>query len=181
MHRILMLLAFLLTAGAWVSGTWMSGALMSAAEAVEPDEILDDPVLEARARGLSAGIRCLVCQNESIDSSNADMARDLRILVRDRLQAGDSDQAVLDYLVARYGDFVLLNPPLKPATYILWYGPGLLLLLGFVGVVVFLRRQRGRSPAAASGLSADERMRLRALLEDNDEAPQGGKKTGNGA
>jgi cytochrome c-type biogenesis protein CcmH len=91
--------------------------------AVEPDEILDDPVLEARARDLSAEIRCVVCQNESIDSSSAGIARDLRILLRERLVAGDSDAEVKDFLVARYGDYVLLRPPVKPATYLLWFGP----------------------------------------------------------
>ena len=99
----------------------------AAAQAVQPDEVLDDPVLEERARALSAEIRCVVCQNESIDTSNAPLARDLRLLVRARLEAGDSDQEVLDYLVARYGDFVLLRPPVRPSTYLLWFGPALLL------------------------------------------------------
>src|SRR3546814_6727246 len=90
----------------------------------------DPPVLEQRARDLSAEIRCVVCQNESIDSSNAEIARELRLLVRERLVAGNSDQQVLDYLVARYGDFVLLRPPMKPATYLLWFGPFLILLIG---------------------------------------------------
>src|SRR3546814_5271106 len=90
--------------------------------------MLDDPVLEQRARDLSAEIRCVVCQNESIDSSNAELAHELRVLVRERLVAGDSDQEVPDYLVARYGDFVLLRPRMKPSTYLLWYGPFLILL-----------------------------------------------------
>ncbi len=133
--------------------------------AVLPDEVLDDPALEARARELSREIRCLVCQNESIDSSNAELARDLRILVRERLTAGDSDQQVLDYLVARYGDYVLLRPPVKPATYLLWFGPALLLLLGGAAVVRYFRPRRGNPPAAAAPLSDHERTRLKALLE----------------
>ena len=88
--------------------------------AVEPDEILDDPMLEARARDISAGLRCLVCRNESIDESNADLARDLRLLVRERLLAGDSNSEAVDYIVARYGEYVLLNPPARGSTWILW-------------------------------------------------------------
>lgn len=135
------------------------------AHAVLPDEVLDDPVLETRARDLSAEIRCLVCQNENIDASNADLARDLRILVRERLVAGDSDQQVLDFLVARYGDFVLLRPPVNGATVLLWFGPALVLLLA--GTVIALRT-RGRSRHAQSvlqPLSVDEQVRLRALLD----------------
>ena len=101
----------------------------STAHAVEPDEMLHDLALEARARELSANIRCLVCQNQSIDDSNASLAKDLRILVRERLVAGDEDQQVLDYLTSRYGDFVLLEPPMRPGTYALWYGPAIILLL----------------------------------------------------
>ena len=134
--------------------------------AVQPDEVLDDPVLEARARELSSEIRCLVCQNESIDSSNAELARDLRILVRERLTAGDSDQQVLDYLVARYGDYVLLRPPVKPATYLLWFGPALLLLMGVAAVLLYFRPRRGPRLAAAAPLSDQERKRLDALLEE---------------
>ena len=142
------------------------------AGAVEPDEILDDPVLEARARDLSAGLRCLVCQNESIDASGADLARDLRLLVRERLLAGDSDDEVRAYMVARYGDFVLLKPPVKPETYVLWFGPGLVLVLGAIGVAVYLRR---RSPAAAAAgarpLDPEEEARLARLLDGEDGAP----------
>ena len=136
--------------------------------AVLPDEVLDDPALEARARELSREIRCLVCQNESIDSSNAELARDLRILVRERLTAGDSDRQVLDYLVARYGDYVLLRPPVKPATYPLWFGPALLLLLGGLVVVLYFRPRRGALVATAVALSDQERRRLDALLEENE-------------
>ena len=126
------------------------------AAAVLPDEVLEDPVLEGRARDLSQLIRCLVCQNESIDTSNADLARELRILVRERLTAGDSDQEVLDFLVARYGDFVLLRPRMTPANYLLWFGPLLLLLIGLAGVVLYFRR---RLPRPAQGLSAEEEAR----------------------
>ena len=134
--------------------------------AVEPDEVLEDPDLEQRARALSREIRCLVCQNESIDSSNADLARDLRIIVRERLVAGDSDQQVLDFLVARYGDYVLLRPPVRPSTYLLWFGPILLLALGSAGVVLYFRR---RAPSAGTTpLSDEEQSRLDALLSDRD-------------
>ena len=139
--------------------------------AVQPDEILDDPVLESRARELSEGIRCLVCQNENIDSSNAELAKDLRILVRERLVAGDSDQQVLDYLVERYGDFVLLNPPLKPQTYLLWFGPAAILLLGGLAVAAyFRRREAGTAAAPAADLSAEEQKRLSDLLKDDARA-----------
>lgn len=134
------------------------------AGAVEPDEMLDDPALEQRARELSAEIRCVVCQNESIDSSNAEIARELRILVRERLVAGDSDRQVLDYLVARYGDFVLLRPPMKPETYLLWFGPFVMLLLGAAAVFLYFRRQG--SAAAPPALSAEEEQRLARLLAE---------------
>ncbi len=134
------------------------------AAAVLPDEVLDDPVLEGRARELSRVIRCLVCQNESIDTSNADLARELRILVRERLTAGDSDAAVLDFLVARYGDFVLLRPRMTPANYLLWFGPAALLLFGLAGVVLYFRRRR---PSADDGLSAEEEARIARLIEQD--------------
>ena len=145
-------------------------AFAAAALAVEPDEILDDPILEGRARELSKDIRCLVCQNESIDSSNAELAKDLRVLVRERLVAGDSDQEVLDYLVERYGDFVLLNPPFKPRTYLLWFGPGAILLLGGLAVAAYFRQRRrdaGPAPGPAPALSAEEQKRLRKILKDD--------------
>lgn len=133
--------------------------------AVQPDEVLEDPALEARARTLSAEVRCLVCQNQSIDDSNADLARDLRLLVRERLIAGDSDQGVLDFLVARYGPFVLLEPPKTTTTLLLWYGPAGLLALGaLVVVVTALRRRRRAVPAP---LSAVERRRLDAMLTED--------------
>ncbi|MBM1687994.1 cytochrome c-type biogenesis protein [Sulfitobacter geojensis] len=132
--------------------------------AVEPDEILDDPALEQRARELSKGLRCLVCQNESIDESNATLARDLRLLVRERLVAGDSDAAAVDYIVARYGEFVLLNPPVTGANWLLWgAGPLMLLLAGGVGFAYL----RGRSPARGRNehpLSEAEQARLDDIL-----------------
>lgn len=139
------------------------------AAALEPDEVLADRALEQRARDLSQEIRCVVCQNESIDSSNAEIAKELRLLVRERLTAGDSDDQVLDYLVARYGDFVLLRPPMKSSTYLLWFGPAIVLLLGLIGVFFFFRRQ---SPAALTpaALSAEEEQRLSRLLEDGEGA-----------
>ena len=109
--------------------------------AVQPDEILDDPKLEARAREVGKELRCLVCQNQSIDDSDADLARDLRVLVRERIVAGDSNQEVIDYVVSRYGDFVLLNPPFKLKTYALWFGPGILILFGIGTVFLFFRRR----------------------------------------
>ncbi len=141
--------------------------------AVEPDEMLDDPVLEARARALSQEIRCLVCQNEPIDSSNADLARDLRILVRERLVAGDSDDDVKAFLVARYGDYVLLDPPMKLTTYALWFGPALILLLGGLGVFLFFFGAR-RAPSAPAPLSAEERARLERLIEAEAERDEPG-------
>ena len=141
---------------------WTAGSAL----AVEPDEILDDPVLEARARKLSRGLRCLVCQNESIDSSNAGLARDLRNLVRERLVAGDSDQEVLDFLVARYGDFVLLKPPMKPKTYLLWFGPAAIFLAGALGVVFYFRRSGASAKVETTPLSVEERARLARLLDE---------------
>jgi len=137
--------------------------------AVDPNEVLDDPVLETRAREISKGLRCLVCQNQSIDDSDASLARDLRLLVRERLTAGDSDQAVVDYVVSRYGDFVLLKPPLKMSTIVLWAGPGVIALLGLIALIVFLRRgtaAAGNGPAVAPALTEDEKRRVAALLDD---------------
>lgn len=133
------------------------------AAAVEPDEMLDDPVLERRARDISKNLRCLVCQNQSIDDSNADLARDLRILVRERLVAGDDDAVVIDFIVARYGDYVLLNPPFKGSTYVLWIGPGVIFAFGAVAVVLFLRRRRSEAPLP---LTEEEARRVEALMDD---------------
>lgn len=141
---------------------------IGAAQAVEPDEMLADPALEARARALSQEIRCLVCQNQSIDDSAADLARDLRVILREQIAAGKSDQEVRDYLVARYGDFILLKPPLKPATLALWFGPALFAAMGALGLWLFLRRRRAM-PAAA--LSAEERRLLQARLEEREPGP----------
>ena len=151
----------------WAAALLILLLAASSAWAVEPDEILDDPDLEARARAISQEVRCVVCQNESIDSSNAGIARDLRILIRERLKAGDSNQEVFDFLTARYGDFVLLKPPMKPGTYVLWFAPAAVLILGGLGVALFLLRRRGRAAAQSSGdLSAEERKRLAEILKE---------------
>lgn len=140
----------------------------NAAIAVNPEEVLKDPALEARARTLSVDIRCLVCQNQSIDDSDAGLAKDLRKLLRERLTAGDSDEDIKKFLVARYGKFVLLRPPVQGETYLLWFGPLLILLLGGIGVIVFVRRQRAKTaPASEAGLTADEERRIVALLKDD--------------
>ena len=138
------------------------------AGAVKPDEMLDDPVLEARARDISAGLRCLVCQNQSIDDSNAELARDLRLLVRERLVSGDSDDEVRAYVVARYGDFILLKPPFKPETYFLWFGPGIILVLGAIGVAVYMRRRPAPGAGDNPPLDPAEEARLARLLDDED-------------
>jgi cytochrome c-type biogenesis protein CcmH len=135
-----------------------------AATAVQPDEIMPDPRLEARARTLSAQLRCLVCQNESIDESHADLARDLRVLVRERLQAGDSDDKIRAFLVRRYGDFILLKPPFKLETCLLWGAPFLILLTGGGIIFVARRRQKSLAPANSLSLSEAERATLEAIL-----------------
>jgi cytochrome c-type biogenesis protein CcmH len=132
------------------------------AGAVQPDEILSDPALEGRARALSEGLRCLVCQNQSIDDSNAPLARDLRLLIRERLKAGDSDAQAVDFIVARYGDFVLLRPRFTPETWFLWIGPFALLLV--VGAILYLRRRRGGN-AAERALEPEEEVALRRVLD----------------
>ena len=134
--------------------------------AIGAGEALDDAALEARARSLGKELRCLVCQNQSIDDSNAELARDLRRLVRERILAGDSDAAIKDYLVARYGDFILLKPPFKATTYALWLGPAVILLFGGIAAVMYLRRQT-RWPQTVTPLSAAERERLDELLDEN--------------
>lgn len=139
----------------------------TAALAVTPDEMLKDPALEARARHLSQELRCMVCQNQSIDDSEAPLAHDLRVLVRDRLTAGDSDRQVLDYLVARYGEFVLLKPPFALRTLLLWGLTPLALIAGMVGLVAALRRRRSVTEPAP--LSAAERRRLATLVEPGTE------------
>jgi cytochrome c-type biogenesis protein CcmH len=135
--------------------------LGTAAFAVQPDEVLKDPVLEKRAREISAGLRCMVCQNQSIDDSDAQLAKDLRILVRERLSAGDTDRQVEDFLVQRYGEFVLLKPVFRGHTMLLWLAPALVLVLGGIGAYVALRR---RLPAPA-GLDEEEQKALESLLK----------------
>jgi len=131
------------------------------ARAVQPDEVLKDPVLEHRAREISSGLRCLVCQNQSIDDSDAQLAKDLRLLVRERLVAGDSDEAVRNYLVQRYGEFVLLKPTFKAHTLLLWLTPVLVLALGALGAYAALRRR----PPPSSALDDDEQKALDAVLK----------------
>lgn len=138
--------------------------LATPALAVRPDEILADPALEARARALSQELRCLVCRNENIDDSDADLAHDLRVLLRERLVAGDSDAQAMDYIVARYGEFVLLKPTTTGANLVLWLaGPALLLLGG--GVAWSMLRRRSKATDVAD-LSAEEQARLQALLKE---------------
>ena len=146
-------------------------ALLTAApaHAVQPDEILADPVLEARARDVGRHLRCVVCQNQSIDDSNSDLARDMRILVRKRLTAGASDAEVIDYMVSRYGDYVLLDPPFKATTYVLWLAPAAIGLIGLASIALYYRRRRAEAAVApVAALSAEEEKRVKALLgEDN--------------
>ncbi|MDQ0469734.1 cytochrome c-type biogenesis protein [Labrys wisconsinensis] len=137
-----------------------AAVLASPALAVQPDEMLKQPALEARARALSAELRCMVCQNQSIDDSDAPLAKDLRILVRERLVAGDSDAQVKDFLVQRYGDFILLKPPLEWRTVILWTAPFALLLAGLAGALVAARRRQ----AAPSPLTDEEQRRLDEIV-----------------
>jgi cytochrome c-type biogenesis protein CcmH len=136
--------------------------LLSPALAVQPDEVLKDPALEQRARDISSGLRCLVCQNQSIDDSDAPLAKDLRVLVRERLTAGDSDARVRDFLVQRYGEFVLLKPSFSAHNLLLWLGPFAVLILGGIGLFVSLRRRR---PQPAAPLDAAERAALDDLLK----------------
>ena len=136
--------------------------------AVQPDEVLPDPVLEARARALSKELRCMVCQNESIDDSGAPLAHDLRVLVRDRIKAGDSDTQVLDFLVARYGEFVLLKPRLSWHTAALWGLPPTVLLVGAAVILLDLRRRRsGQVAGEQENLTSAEEARLAELLRDS--------------
>ncbi len=133
--------------------------------AVQPDEMLNDPNLEARARGLSRELRCMVCQNQSIDDSEAPLARDLRLLVRERLSQGDSDQQVLDFLVERYGEFVLLKEGLEGKTIILWILPAAALIAGAIGLLVSTNRRRASQLEPAT-LSADEQRKLSTLVDE---------------
>ena len=134
------------------------------AHAVNPDEVLTDPKLEARAREISSHLRCLVCQNQSIDDSNAELARDLRLLVRERLKAGASDQQVYDYLVSRYGEFVLLKPRLSEHTLLLWGAPAVLALIGVMVLGFFAASRNAKRKAVA--LTDEEKARLEAILKE---------------
>jgi cytochrome c-type biogenesis protein CcmH len=149
MRRLLIAFAFLLTA--------------FPAFAVNPDEVLADPALETRARALSSQLRCMVCQNQSIDDSNAELARDLRLLVRERLKNGDSDQAVIDYVVSRYGEFVLLNPRLRGETLLLWGAPIVLFLAGATAMILFVRKRGGKP--TGTPLSDVEKAELERALK----------------
>ena len=154
----------------WVRRAVLTVALLLVALpsfAVEPGEMLKNPELEARARALSSGLRCLVCQNETIDESGASLAHDIRILLRERLTAGDTDAQAMQAIVDRYGEFVLLNPPVRPATYVLWFGPVAILAAGLIGGLVWARR-RTAPPATAAPLSAAERGRLDTILREAD-------------
>jgi cytochrome c-type biogenesis protein CcmH len=150
LHALAVLVALLVPAHGW---------------AVEPDEVLSNPALEARARAISKELRCMVCQNESIDESQAPLARDLRLLVRRRIMAGDSDAQILNFLVSRYGEFILLRPPLSWNTVALWGAPPALLLFGILLIaVVEWRRGAGRQPSEVAQLSATEESRLAEIL-----------------
>lgn len=153
-----------------VLGMLVALALLTpSAQAVTPDEVLRDPVLEARARDISQLLRCVVCQNQSIDDSNAPLAHDLRVIVRERLVSGDTDRQAIDFIVGRYGNFVLLNPPMKPDTLALWFGPLLFLLAAALGFGRYLRRrsneQGSETPVA---LTTIEQQRMAELLSRRD-------------
>lgn len=139
--------------------------LAGPAGAVNPDEQLSDPAMEARALSLSKELRCVVCQNQSIDDSDATLARDLRIILRERISAGDTDKQAIDFIVARYGSFVQLDPPMRLDTLALWFGPLAVLLVGGIGAVIYMR---GRSPAQAAALTADEEAELASMLKSDE-------------
>ena len=144
--------------------------LVSPSFAVNPSEVLKDPALETRARDVSQNLRCLVCQNQSIDDSDAELARDLRLLVRERIKAGDTNTQVIDYVVSRYGDFVLLKPPFKAGTIVLWVGPVLAFIGGMIALVLYFRRRHQITVASSrrlTALSEDERKRLEKLMGDS--------------
>ena len=153
-------LALVMGVSAPATGVWVTPA-----QAVEPDEVLADPALEARARQLSTGLRCMVCQNQSIDDSNAGLAKDLRVLVRERLVAGDSDEEVITYLVSRYGEFVLLKPRLSIGTIALWVTPFAVLLAG-AGYAVFAMRRRRTESVTTPALSEEEKRELASVMKD---------------
>lgn len=132
--------------------------------AIGPDEMLEDPALEARAREIGKELRCLVCQNQSIDDSDAELARDLRILIRERLKRGDTNAEAIAFVVARYGEYVLLRPPVKPSTYLLWLGPLLILLAGGFGLGLYLRRRK-QAALEVQALSPEEERRIQNILD----------------
>ena len=142
----------------------IAGLLAPPAHAVEPGEALQNPALESRARALSSELRCLVCQNQSIDDSQAPLAKDLRLLVRERLTAGDSDTQIMAFLVARYGDFILLKPPLKTGTLLLWGAPALVLGLGALALLLKARRRKPGADAATASLTGEEKAELERLV-----------------
>ncbi len=146
----------------------LAGAFAAPARAVEPSERLANPALEARAEAIGRTLRCLVCQNELIEESGADLAHDIRVMLRQRLAAGDTNQQAIQAIVDRYGQFVLLKPPVEPATYVLWFAPAGLLLIGLAGVVIWLRRRPATATAAAP-LSASEQHRLDSLLQEGEQ------------
>lgn len=137
--------------------------------AIQPDEILNDTVLEERARVISKELRCLVCQNQSIDDSDAPLARDLRVLVRERLQAGESDKEVINFVVDRYGDFVLLRPPVKASTLVLWLSPVAALFVGIFLLLTWFRKQKQFVPVQAKPLSNEEKEKLQAAFKRDEE------------
>lgn len=139
--------------------------LVTPALAIQPDEILEDKLLEERARVISKELRCLVCQNQSIDDSDAPLARDLRVLVRERLQAGESDEKVIKFVVDRYGDFVLLRPPVKASTLALWISPIAILIVGVILLRTRFRKQEKNIPVKVQPLSSEETKKLEAVLE----------------
>ena len=144
---------------------------MKTSIAIEPSEIFKDPVLEQRARNLSQGLRCLVCQNQSIDDSNADLARDLRLVVRERLRLGYTNDQVLDFVVSRYGEFVLLRPRLNTRTALLWSSPVLILSFGIIGIIIWFRR---RNLIEINNLSPEEEKKVLCLLSKNSNSKNGG-------
>ena len=147
----------------------------TASFAVRPDEMLSDPALEARAEAISRDIRCVVCQSESIEESDADIAHELRVIVREQLKAGATDEQVRAYLVARYGDFVLLKPPFKAKTALIWTGPFLLLLGAGIGIYLYYRRAKRTE---ATPLTAAEQARLERFLKTHDDPPEAGRREG---
>lgn len=170
-----------LTLAMLMAATLATGAVAavssSPALAMEPEERLADPALEERARDLSKGLRCVVCQNQSIDDSNAELAQDLRRLVRERLAEGDSDDEVIEYVVARYGDYVLLKPPMSTRTLLLWFGPAVVVLIAAIWAALAATRRRNTAMAGPAPLTEEEQRRLAELTgeADDDGTARGGR------